>query len=528
MADKLDVKQGTLALMILKTLEVLGPLHGYGIARRIEETSKNRLTLNYGTLYPALLKLEQEGFITAEWRQSENNRRAKFYSLTRRRAQAARARSPRVAPDRRSHRRLPRAADAEAAMRHLRAALARIAGVFTGHQRRRRSPRRARRRISRWRPPRTSGAACSPTRRGARRCSHPAASPVAAEAVRDQRGLPWLESIAADIRYALRALRHSPAFTTVVVLTLALGIGANTAIFSVVRGVLLKPLPHRDGDRLVYLRQSTDGPGGENIAFSVPEVRDFRDGAKSLGGIAEYSPWTLHAPGRRRRGRASTSASSPATTSRSWASRRCSAGSRGRATTGRGVPPVMVLTHDYWMKRFGGDPSIVGKQVQLDGKSVTVIGVLQPAPFFPERVDALLNMVISQHHLSATMVQGRTHRMTEMIARLAPGATRRAGADRGRRVYARVQTRIQGRVRPGVALSRRRHPVPGSARRARAADAVAAHGRRGVRADHLGRERREPHAHARRAPRARAGRARGARRGRGRGCAGCCSPRTSC
>jgi PadR family transcriptional regulator, regulatory protein PadR len=82
MAQKTDVKQGTLALMILGTLDVLGPLHGYGIARRIEETSKNRLTLNYGTLYPALLKLEQEGFIAAEWRQSENNRRAKFYALT--------------------------------------------------------------------------------------------------------------------------------------------------------------------------------------------------------------------------------------------------------------------------------------------------------------------------------------------------------------------------------------------------------------------------------------------------------------
>jgi PadR family transcriptional regulator PadR len=81
-AEKLDVKQGTLALMILRTLDVLGPLHGYGIARRIEETSQNRLTLNYGTLYPALLKLQQEGFIVARWGQSENNRRAKFYSLT--------------------------------------------------------------------------------------------------------------------------------------------------------------------------------------------------------------------------------------------------------------------------------------------------------------------------------------------------------------------------------------------------------------------------------------------------------------
>jgi PadR family transcriptional regulator PadR len=80
--ERLDIKPGTLALMILRTLEVLGPLHGYGVARRIEETSRNRLSLNYGTLYPSLLKLEQEGFVSAEWRQSENNRRAKYYALT--------------------------------------------------------------------------------------------------------------------------------------------------------------------------------------------------------------------------------------------------------------------------------------------------------------------------------------------------------------------------------------------------------------------------------------------------------------
>src|SRR5450432_1824145 len=116
---------------------------------------------------------------------------------------------------------------------------------------------------------------------------------VAAQAVREQRGLPWIESLVADIKYALRALRHTPAFTAVVVLTLALGIGANTAIFSVVRGVLLKPLPHRDGDRLVYLRHSVDGPAGKNVLFSVPEVRDYRDGVKAFGGIAEYSPWTV-------------------------------------------------------------------------------------------------------------------------------------------------------------------------------------------------------------------------------------------
>lgn len=82
MAEKLDVWQGTLSLMVLRTLDVMGAQHGYGIARRIEETSRNRLALNYGTLYPALLKLEQEGLIRGEWSMSENNRRAKFYTLT--------------------------------------------------------------------------------------------------------------------------------------------------------------------------------------------------------------------------------------------------------------------------------------------------------------------------------------------------------------------------------------------------------------------------------------------------------------
>ncbi len=83
MAEKTDVWQGTLALMVLKTLETMGPLHGYGIARRIEQTSGQRLAVNYGTIYPALLKLEQEGYVRSEWGASENNRRAKFYQLTR-------------------------------------------------------------------------------------------------------------------------------------------------------------------------------------------------------------------------------------------------------------------------------------------------------------------------------------------------------------------------------------------------------------------------------------------------------------
>ncbi len=327
-------------------------------------------------------------------------------------------------------------------MRHLRAAFARIAGFFTGHHadddlrdelqahlemetaeniRRGLQPEEARRRAAL-----ASGGLTQ-----------------AAEAVRAQRGLPWLESVAADIRYALRALRHSPAFTAVVVITLALGIGANTAIFSVVRGVLLKSLPHRDGDRLMYLRQSADGPGQANISFSVPEVRDLREGAKSLAGIAEYSPFSFTLQGEKQAVRIDVGlvtgnyfevmGLSPAL---------------GRLTRpsddGPGVPPVMVLTHDYWMRRFGGDSSIVGKQLRVEDRSVTVIGVLQPAPFFPDRIDALLNMVVSPHHVSAMMVQNRSHRMTEVVARLAAGATVEQARTEVAAVHARMQSEFRG------------------------------------------------------------------------------------
>src|SRR5436190_23768345 len=110
---------------------------------------------------------------------------------------------------------------------------------------------------------------------------------VVRRTVRPHRKGPMFSS---DLRYAIRSLSHARGFALAVILTLGLGIGANTAIFSVVRGVLLKPLPHRDGDRLVYLRQSINGPGGESINFSVPEILDFRNSAKAFEGIAEYSP----------------------------------------------------------------------------------------------------------------------------------------------------------------------------------------------------------------------------------------------
>jgi predicted permease len=271
---------------------------------------------------------------------------------------------------------------------------------------------------------------------------------LAAEAVRDQRGLPWLENVGADIRYALRGLRHSPTFTAVVVVTLALGIGANTAIFSVIHGVLLKPLPHRDGDRLVYLRHSREGPGGRNLNFSVPEVRDLRNGVPSLAGIAEYSSWSAVYQGTE-----GTERLAVGLVTGNYFEVMGLSQVVGRLTgpndDGPGASPVAVLTYQFWINRFGGDSGIVGKPIMLNKTPVTVIGVLQPAPFFPERIDALLNMVNSEHHLSASMVEGRTHRMTEVVARLAPNTTLEQATSQVGSVYARMHRDFKEAYDPG-------------------------------------------------------------------------------
>jgi predicted permease len=241
-----------------------------------------------------------------------------------------------------------------------------------------------------------------------------------------------------DIRYAVRSLSRAPGFALAVILTLGLGIGANTAIFSVVRGVLLKPLPQRHGERLVYLRQSINGPGGENIDFSVPEINDFRKGAKSFEGIAEYSAITLtrladHEAVRMNIGLVTGNYFKVMGLS-TILGRELTPGDDGTA-----VQPVMVLTSEYWINKFGADKSVIGRKITMDGKPVTIVGVVQPAPYFPGHMDALMNMVISPHHTSALMVQGRTHRMTEIVARLGPGAT----VDQARTEVKTIRERVQ-------------------------------------------------------------------------------------
>lgn len=254
------------------------------------------------------------------------------------------------------------------------------------------------------------------------------------EQVRDTRGTRWIEEIAGDLRVAVRGLRHARGFSTAVVLTLALGIGANTAMFTLLRGTLLRPLPNRDGDRLLYLRQSAPGAKQVDLSFSVPEVGDYRT-ARTLSKLAEYSqavPFTIIGPDDHAvRARV-------AVITGNYFDVLGLDPEFGRVTNahddGAAAAPVAVLSYRYWMEHFGGDSSIVGRIVRLNDKETTVVGVLQPAPDYPRPTDIYVNTVTSPHHLSATMVTNRNHRMSELFARLAPGATIEQARDELRRI----------------------------------------------------------------------------------------------
>ena len=236
---------------------------------------------------------------------------------------------------------------------------------------------------------------------------------------------------------AFRGLRAAPGYAVAFVLTLGLGIGANAAIFSVVNGVLLKPLPYKNGEQLVYLRHSAPLAGIDNALFSVPEIEDYRQQVESFEGVAEFSALTftilgLDEPRRVRTG----------IVTGNYFEVMGLGAVVGRVISkedgGEAAAPVAVLTHDYWQRIFGGDPAAVGRVVTMNGRSVEIIGVADSAPPYPERTDLYTNMVTSPHHLSATMTHDRMHRMTEVLARLTPEADVTSAARQVETVTARL------------------------------------------------------------------------------------------
>ncbi len=225
-----------------------------------------------------------------------------------------------------------------------------------------------------------------------------------------------------ELRFAVRSLVRTKGLTLTVILTLALGIGANSAMFSVVRGVLLRPLANRDENRLIYIRQSARGIGAENATFSVPEIKDLREGVKSLSAFGDFSTigFTMVGLGEPREVRAGVVGGSyfEVMGLHPVLGRLLDARDDGPAAAG-----AAVLTYRFWTVGLKKDPSVIGKKIRLDTRSATIVGVLEPSVPYPAETELVANVVTSPHHLSATMVTGRVHRMTELFARLAPGAT---------------------------------------------------------------------------------------------------------
>src|SRR4051812_6304686 len=226
-------------------------------------------------------------------------------------------------------------------------------------------------------------------------------------------------SIMTDLRFALRSLLRAKGLSLTVIVTLALGIGANAAIFSVVRGVLLRPLANRDEGRLIYIHQSAKGIGADNANFSVPEIRDFQARATTLSEFGDFStiPFTMVGLGEPRVVRAGVVGGSYFRVMglRPAIGRLLDATDDGPKAAG-----AAVLTYRFWTTTLGSDPAVLGKVVKLGDRSATIVGVLEPSVPYPSATEIMANVVTSPHHLSATMVDGRVHRMTELFGRLAP------------------------------------------------------------------------------------------------------------
>jgi putative ABC transport system permease protein len=227
-----------------------------------------------------------------------------------------------------------------------------------------------------------------------------------------------------EIRLAFRNLTRVPGFAIAFVLTLGLGIGANTAIFSVINGVLLRPLPYPEADRIMYLRQPQVAAGIEDSSFSFPEVAAYRGQSKTIDQFVEFGDFTFSVLGRgephRAVGGLVTANFFPMLGAQPLIGRMLTP-----ADEGKSAPPVAVLTYAYWQRVFGSDPSVVGQTLDLTAKKAEIVGVLKPGSHYAtqRKQDFYVNYAAQDHYMSSSMQNEWPHRMTTVYARLAPGVT---------------------------------------------------------------------------------------------------------
>jgi putative ABC transport system permease protein len=229
-----------------------------------------------------------------------------------------------------------------------------------------------------------------------------------------------------DLRYGFRMLRKSPGFTLVALVALALGIGANTALFSVVYGVLLKPLPYAQGKELVVLHQEFPKANAMNVGFSVKELNDYREQAKSLAQIEEYHQMSFILLDGQQPDEVRTGVVSP-----HFFDLLGIKPYLGRFFTSAddvpGADAVLVLSYPYWKTRYGGDRSIIGRHFRMNDKVHTVVGVLPPVPQYPRENDVYMPSIACPYRSSPSTIASRNARLLRAFGRLKPGADVQSG-----------------------------------------------------------------------------------------------------
>lgn len=243
------------------------------------------------------------------------------------------------------------------------------------------------------------------------------------EHVRDVRAGAWLESLLQDLRFGGRMVLRNPGFSSLVVLTLALGIGANTAIFSVVYGVLLRPLPYVDGSRLVVLKQQATKAKIENAPFSPKEVFDYRDYNHTLQSVVEYHSMSFLLLGKDSAERVQTGVVS-ANFFDVLGTKPLLGRTFVAADENKGADAVLVLSYEYWQRHLGGDPNVVGKVFQMNNRPHTVIGVLPPIPQYPAENDVYMPTTQCPFRSNPRTIANRQARMLPAVfGRLKPGVS---------------------------------------------------------------------------------------------------------
>lgn len=228
--------------------------------------------------------------------------------------------------------------------------------------------------------------------------------------------------LSSDAGYAVRMMRKNPGFTLIAILTLAMGIGANTAIFSVVHAVLLRPLPYPDGQQLIFVKQQEPKLGVDDLGFSVQEINDFRNQNRTLSGLVEYHgmAFTLFGHGDPDRVRTGV-------VSHEYFDLFGIKPLLGRTflpdDDKLGAPAVLVLSFEYWKNRFGSDPDIVGKTFEMNDRVHTVVGVLPPVPQYPNENDVYMPTSACPWRSNKTHLEMRDMRMMEVFGRMKPGVT---------------------------------------------------------------------------------------------------------